>query len=341
MPAVASHPREGVALALGAGAARGLAHIGVLRVLRQAQVPVGGVAGTSIGAIVGGLHATGTLEHFEAIARALDRQSVLWFLDPVMPASGLIAGTRLDKLLRSLVGGRAVEELPIRYCAVAADLERGQEVRLERGELAEVMRASWAIPGLIQPQRIEGRWLVDGGVVAPVPVGGACGLGCGAVVAVDLHARAFPVGRPRKGPLAPVEPVADARAALARLSADPSLPAEARQMVRETLAHRGRFGPRLARRVLEMWQRRGPAHDGHAPALTDVVNDTMALVQAELARLQLQESPPDLVIQPRLPGVGLLEFHRAAELIAEGERAAREALASPAGARLLGRLKAA
>ncbi|TAH36826.1 MAG: hypothetical protein EYC70_07510 [Planctomycetota bacterium] len=314
-----------------------MAHIGVLRALADAQVPIAGIAGTSIGAIIGGLYAADALDRYEDIVRRLDRKSVLYFLDPVLPASGLMGGGRLGRLLHSLIGDRAIESLPIRFCAVACDLEQGREVRLDGGDLLQALRASWAIPGLFTPQRVRGRWLVDGGVVAPVPVGAARALGLGPVAAVDLHAHAFPSRRPLGTRPPHEQEAADQRRSLDRLAHDPTVEPEVREAVREALAPPSGPGQRLARRVVQIWQRRERAEEDRPPSLTSIVNDALALTQCVLSRLQMAQDPPELVIRPHLPGVGLLDYQRAADIIAEGERATREALATPAGATLFGR----
>ncbi|RMH05261.1 MAG: hypothetical protein D6702_00990 [Planctomycetota bacterium] len=321
-----SRPRPGTAVALGSGSARGLAHIGILRVLREAGVPVKAVAGTSIGSVIGGLWCGAALDTYESLMRGLDRQGVIWFLDPVLPVSGFFGGKRTSHILETLLGDRRIENLPVGFCAIATDLATGHEVRLRSGGLVAAIKASSSIPGVFQPQRIGDRWLTDGGAVAPVPVAAAREFGYRHVIAVDLHAASFPEPTPAEA----------AEAAGAETEAPPPAPAEppqdpeaverARQLLEQTAGLMDRAGRRLAGRAVQFWQRLTHRPPDKAPGFADIVGDTMAFAQLALARLAMQLDPPDLLLTPRLPGVGLFDFHRAAEIIAEGERCAREAL---------------
>ena len=333
MSASAGEEGPSVALALGSGAARGLAHIGVVKVLEEAGVPVRGVAGASIGAIVGGLHASRALEQFEAVVRGLDWQSVLWFLDPTLPASGIFGGKRLEGLLRSVAGERFIELLPVDFCAVACDLETGGEVRLRHGELATALRASFAIPGVFTPQRLGGRWLMDGGAATPVPVAAARSLGCDRVLAVDLHSRSFPSTagadaadgvRLLEAEVAGPDAAGGPRAGAGSMS-DAVTPG-VRRFLKEAAARSGSASQRIGLRALKLWRSFGRRRDSRAPSLATIIGDSMAIVQMHLARSQLAADPPDLVLEPKLPDVGMFDFHRADEIIAEGERVAQAAL---------------
>lgn len=178
-------------VALGSGAARGFTHIGVLRELEAAGYRPEVVCGSSMGAFVAGAYASGHLDRFEAFARGLDRNRVLAFFDFSF-RGGLIQARRLFQFLSEDMPDRDIGALPVRFGAVATELERGHEVWLRAGSLHEAIRASIALPGLVAPVRVDGRWLTDGGVVNPIPVALCRALGADVVVAVDIEAAEHP-----------------------------------------------------------------------------------------------------------------------------------------------------
>ena len=178
-------PRIG--LALGGGAARGLAHIGVLEALTEAGLEPEIVAGTSIGAIAGGFYAAGRLDELHSLARGLTLRQILRYLDVNLAGSSLMTGKRLEKTLASHIGDLHIEDMPKKFVAVATELGSGQEVWLTKGSLAAALRASYALPGILKPIRIGGRWLMDGALVNPVPVSAARAQGAQLVIAVTLH----------------------------------------------------------------------------------------------------------------------------------------------------------
>lgn len=176
-----------VSLALGGGAALGFAHIGVLRVLAEVGIEVGAVAGTSIGAVAAAALASGRLDAFEAVARGAHLGRVLTYLDPLLGRGGWLGGRRIRRALIGQLGDRLIEDLPLAAAFVAADLLTGEEVRITRGPLVPAVQASIAIPAVFAPVRIGGRPLIDGGMVANLPVAAARALAPGLpVVAVDL-----------------------------------------------------------------------------------------------------------------------------------------------------------
>jgi NTE family protein len=187
-------PRDGVppkvALVLGGGAARGFAHVGVLRVLEDAGVPVELIVGTSVGALVGAIYADGKDSHqLERIAVALDRGDFFDFsASRAVFGVGLAKGEKLAEFVERNVSRRRIEELIIPFAAVATDLDTGERVVLSQGSVVEAVRASSAIPGVFEPLRVRGRLLVDGGVVANLPVAVARELGADVVIAVDVTA---------------------------------------------------------------------------------------------------------------------------------------------------------
>lgn len=297
-----------VVLALGGGGARGVAHVGVLKVLEEAGIRVRAIAGTSIGAWVGGLYAAGRVEGWVEIVRDMNWQGILRFLDPTLPRTALFAGRKLRALMEELLGGRRrIEDLDIPFRAVATDLLNRQEVWIDRGDLVTAVAASTAIPGVFQPVRLSDTWLVDGGLLAPVPVRAARDLGGGPVVAVDLNAGSLP------GP----------GAEMVRRMHAPPVPDVAEEEVPEGIR------ARLAQRAASFWGRIGRREDQErAPGMLFLLNETLALNQAQLARLQIEREQPDLVLRPQLADVDVFDFHKSRDTFAEGERVAREALSS-------------
>ncbi len=179
-------PRR-VGVALGSGSARGLAHIGVLHAIEEAGLEVAAIAGASMGAFIGGVYAAGRLERLAAEFRAMDWKGITALLDPVFARSGLIGGQKVADWVRAQVGAVTIESLPIAFRAIATDLASGEAVAIGAGDLIEAVRTSIAVPGIFTPARVNGRVLVDGGRVDPVPVGAVRALGADFVIAVDLN----------------------------------------------------------------------------------------------------------------------------------------------------------
>jgi NTE family protein len=180
--------RQAVGLALGAGAARGWAHIGVIERLEEHGIHACAIAGSSIGALAGGLHAAGRLSALKDFALSLTRRRVLSLLDISWRGSGLIAGERLGNLLDDVVGGVSFADMKVPFICIATELGTGHELWLRSGPLAPAIRASYALPGVFRPVRVNGHWLIDGGVVNPVPVAACRALGARMVIAVNLGA---------------------------------------------------------------------------------------------------------------------------------------------------------
>ena len=177
-----------IGLVLGSGAARGFAHIGVMRALQAHGITPDIIVGTSMGALVGGCYATNQLDTLEDWARSLTRRRIIGYLDVRIGGSGIIGGARLASRLEELIGDIAIEDMPIRFTAIATEIGTGHEVWLTRGSLALALRASYALPGLFAPVHLGGRWLVDGALVNPVPVSAARALGARVVIAVNMDA---------------------------------------------------------------------------------------------------------------------------------------------------------
>lgn len=294
-------PRIG--LALGGDSARGWSHIGVIEVLEEADIHPDVVAGCSIGAVVGGCYAAGKLGILKDFALSLTRRSVMGLID-VRLGSGLIAGDRLKRRLQRDLGDRRIEHLPIRFASVATALGSGEEVWLRSGPLVEAMRASYALPGIFPPVRLDAKLLMDGTLVNPVPVKVARALGADLVVCVNLNCESRP-GLP-----APEDP--------------PEVETVSGEIGEVIAARRGWAILRGARRRLS--GRRPPAREPGAPGMARVMLDAFNITQDRISRARLATDPPDVSVHPQLAAMGLFEFHKAEDAIRLGREAAKAAL---------------
>lgn len=291
-----------IGLALGGGAARGWAHIGVVKALAEVGIRPDIVAGTSIGAVVGGCHIAGRLEHLEDFARELTKRRIFGFLDFNLAGTGLISGQRLGDLLETHLGDSCISTYDRRFVAVATEIGSGHEVWLSRGKMADAMRASYALPGIFKPVKVDGRWLFDGAMVNPIPVSVCRALGARYVIAVNLN---FDMSS-----RATTHPhVVDT--STPTLSEDDPEPVTGKNGVAvKRLLHRQMFG-------------KGES----APGISTVMLDAFNIVQDRIARSRLAGDPPDCMISPRLHGIGLFDFHKADEAIERGFNATKRQIA--------------
>jgi len=299
------NPRIG--LALGSGSARGWAHIGVLQALAELGIRPGIVAGSSIGALVGAAYACGRLDLLVRGVERLSWREMLNYVDPSLLGGGLIQGEKLAEFVRGHMPETMIEQMPVKFGAVATELDSGVEVWFQHGSLLEAVRASISLPGLFAPVEWEGRWLVDGGLTNPVPVSLCRALGAEQVIAVDLNSDI--VGRHarrRNGGLED-EPGADEGDLWQRVS----------EQLKHTLQ---------APKEMLLTQLLG---EGRAPGIFDVMASSINIVQDQITRSRLAADPPEVLLAPQLANLGLMEFDQAAVAIAEGRAAVmrqREAL---------------
>lgn len=284
-----------IGLALGGGVARGWCHIGILRTLIQAGYEPDIVAGTSIGAVVGGMYLAGKLDQLEVWARGLDRRKVRSLMDVSLRSGGLIGGKRLKDLLEENAGGILIEHLNKNFAAVATELKTGHEIWIRDGRLTRAVRASYALPGVFPSVNIDGRWFVDGALTNPVPTAAARAMGARLVIGVGLHVD----GQLADDDTNEASPFGDAEA-------EPSWGDWIRP---EKIVSRLVFGK----------PREGP---GIAATMTGALN----IVLDRLTRVRLAADPADAMIEPDVSHIGLLEFDRADELIALGAQAAERTL---------------
>jgi NTE family protein len=298
-------PGRDIALVLGAGGARGLAHIGAIEVLEARGYRIVAIAGSSMGALVGGIHAAGKLAAYRDWILTLQRSQVLRLLDFAFGFPGLIKGERIIGALREMVGDHQIEDLPIRYTAVATDLATQREVWLNRGSLFDAIRASIAIPMVFTPHAIAGRELVDGGLLAPVPIAATRQTPADLVVAIDVNARS-------------ARPLFSPEAGVAEDDASPPLELAATNGLRARLSA-----------WVDSFADRKPAPRRQAAArsgMLDLMSSSLDAMQGQLARLQLALDPPDLLIRVPRDSAMFHEFWRAQELVEIGRRAAETAL---------------
>ena len=277
--------RPRIGFALGAGSARGWAHIGVLRALAEAGIKPDFIAGCSVGAFVGAAFAAGRLDQMEAWALALDWKRILKLMDFGL-RGGLIKGERINEIFNEQFVECDFSDLPIQFAAVATDLHSGQEVWMRSGKVSAAIGASIAVPGLFRPVQHEERFLVDGSVVNPIPVSLCRAMGADIVLAVDLGSDL--VGRFAKDDeAAPTQP---GRASFL-----------GRVLPRYNPTSERQAEPEIAR-----------------PTLLETLMGSINIMQLRIARSRLAGEPPDMLLTPRLGHLGLLDYHRAEVAIAEG-----------------------
>lgn len=301
-----THYRIGIAL--GSGSARGWAHIGVLKALEELGIRPDIMAGTSVGALVGGARLVDQLDDLEDWVRRLERLDILRLMDARLSGGGFMRGDRLMSALSRYVKDRDIADLPIPFGVVATDLDAGREVWLREGSLQDAIRASIALPGLFSPVRLDGRWLLDGGLVNPVPVSVCRALGADIVIAVNLSRDTL--GRTmgqvrREAEVLEKEEGEDEEGYFERMI--------------------GRMHAGLRFRLDRLMSSGGEEEKVTGPGLFDVLADSINIVQDRITRSRMAGDPPDIQISPRLAHIRLMEFHRAGEAIEEGFEAVQRA----------------
>ena len=290
--------RKTVSLVLGSGAARGLAHIGVIEWLTGHGYSIESVAGASMGALIGGIYAAGELDAYRQWLVALERTDVIRFLDLSFSSEGLIKGDRLMDTLRDVVGDRNIEALPISYTAVATDLDRQREVWLTRGSLFEAIRASIAIPTVFTPHPYKGRKLLDGGLLNPVPIAPTFKDITDLTVAVDLNALR--------------EDRRDVETRETVMAATPGMNGYHRKV----------------KQFLDKMQSGRTQDKGSDLGMFDLLSSSFETMQNAISSMKLAVYAPDVLIEIPRSACKAYEFHRARELIELGYEMAGEAMSA-------------
>lgn len=298
--------RPRIGLALGSGSARGWSHIGVIEALLEAGIEPDIVCGTSMGALVGAAHAAGKLSELGEWAETVNWREVVRLLDPRLLRGGLIDGRQIVRFMHRFGISGPIEDLAIPFAAVATDLATGEEVVLTRGPLDDAVRASIALPGIFSPGVIDDRWLLDGGLVNPVPVSACRALGADVVIAVNLNGIHL---RQRRS----VATLAE-RTAASRKTRRDFLKRIEEQMPPAIRVQAALIAPRLL-----------PTGTA-SPGYFDVLASSIYIMQDQITRVRLAAERPQVVLNPNLRNVGLLEFNRAKEAVAAGRACATDAL---------------
>lgn len=280
---------KSISLVLGSGGARGLAHIGVIRVLEQQGYTIRAIAGSSMGALIGGIYAMGKLDEYERWVTSLSQRQILQLLDWNFSGGGLVKGDTLIRKLENLIGNCNIEDLDISFTAVAVDINRGREVWLDKGSLFDAIRASIAIPGVFTPHRHMGMSLVDGGLLNPVPVGPTLTTISDYTIAVDANAASNGHYRP----------------------------------LRENDDEHGNIAGKV-KSYLGSLLPDSPTDGG--PDIATIMSRSLEVMQAALTRHYFALFKPDLVISIPRNCCMIHEFHLASRLIPLGEKLAKEAL---------------
>jgi NTE family protein len=289
--------KKTISLVLGSGGARGLAHIGVIHFLEENGYDIRSISGCSIGALVGGIYACGELKVFEEWVRAVTKMDMIRLLDVSWGKEGLFEGERIIGVFKELIGDRLIEDLPIEYTAVAADINREKEVWLKQGSLFAAIRASISLPLFFTPYEMNGMKLLDGGILNPVPIAPTFEDGTDLTIAINLGAP--PSGIPKPSPVAEPKDRNDA----------PGNSVHAR-----------------INDFIEGIKNRTPASRSGSWKMLGIADQTFDAMQSAIARQKLAAYPPDHTVLIPRDACGTLEFDRASEIIALGYEAAARAL---------------
>ncbi len=289
-----------ISLVLGSGGARGLAHIGVIQWLGQHGFEISSIAGSSMGALIGGVFAAGKLPVYTRWVTALEKMDVIRLLDLSFSRTSLFKGERIISELKTLIGNPDIEDLPISFTAVATDMDNGKEIRLNSGPLFDAIRASIAIPTIFAPHRYQGRRMLDGGLVNPVPIAPTLADRTDLTIAVDVNAEPQPLDE------------SDANKA---------------EQENQSGYHEG-----IVSFIDDLQKRWGSTKPDEA-GFFDVVSRSMDIMQSTIARFKLTAYAPDLVVNVPRNVSTFYEFHRARELIRIGSACAERALGGVVGAR--------
>jgi NTE family protein len=293
--------RKKVGLALGSGSSRGWAHIGAIEALEEENIPIDYVAGSSVGSYVGALYASGSLQSLKDFVLSMDGKKVFSYFDVVFPRSGILDGTkRLKELFSVHTTVDDFSELKIPVMMVTTDLATGKKVVLKSGNILKALRATMSIPGLFAPVKVKDRWLVDGGLVDPVPVGVARALVADIVIAVDLNSGLVSHKRPKLQTKAAAKKTGDS-------------PAYESELLKKLVDYYEHAGTSFTSKISELLHR-----ESSTPDIIETVMTSINIMQERITRINLAVEPPDILIQPRLGQLKMMDFDQVEQTIEEG-----------------------
>jgi len=308
--------RKKIGLALGSGAARGLAHIGVIKVLEENQIPIKMIAGTSMGALVGALYAAGLSGNdLEEIACNVDLKTTAKLFIPTPSLSGLVNGNRIAELLGPLVGNVNIRSLKIPFAAVAVDIENAEEVVIRDGSLIGAIRASISIPGIFTAANYQNRFLVDGGLLNPVPVDVVRNMGANFVIAVNVP---YPI-KPKSINMT-INSVAEDNKPI-QIANSKSFNNNLAMLVNKAV-NLNQLKSRFNEFVKEIFENKNPVR----PNIFKIIMTTINIMENQIKDLQLEYHKPDILIEPKIDVASKFNFHKAREIIKLGEKEAKKVL---------------
>lgn len=290
-----------IGIALGSGAARGFAHIGVLKALDKEEIPIDFIAGTSAGALMGAIYASGVSpREMEEIVLNIDKRKAIALFTPTIPYSGLVEGSRIIKFVESIIGRQNIGDLNIPFAVVATELFTGKEVVITKGSLPDALRASISIPGIFSPAKYNGKFLVDGGLVNPIPVDTVRNMGANIVIAVNV----LP---PPQRSVGDIEMKQEKRKKQTK-----NIDSEAVNIRLSRFSNLQKSVVQFANLVKKKTS---------SPSIFSVILQTIGITNYQISSSQLSRYKPDFLITPSVEFIGPFEFSRAGETILAGEKA--------------------
>ncbi len=322
-----------IGFALGGGVARGWAHIGALQRLEELGIKPSVVCGTSVGALVGGFWLAGRLDALEAWTRSLHKRRILNYLDIAFKGSGLIGGKKLETAMENYLPDMNIEDLPVKFLAVTTELITGHEIWLRKGSLRDALRAAYALPGIFPPSQIDGRWVIDGALVNPLPVSAARAMNARIVIAIGLHGQPFHPGKVEKLKKYGVTTITPSEEDMASAPHDET--DDSNDLSQDIKIDEGRSkipGGFIANTIFNRFSSQStdqsPNDDdapdlspGLAPGLAEVMMSSFNIMMDRTTRSRLAADPSDIMINPIVDHVPLLGFDQADELIRQGRLA--------------------
>ncbi len=299
--------RKTVGLVLGCGSSRGWAHIGAIEALEEENIPIDFIVGCSVGAYVGAIYAGGSIQSLKEFVLKMDGKKVFSYFDIVLPRSGILDGTkRLKELFSIHTDVQDFSELNIPVMMVATDLETGKKVVLKSGDILDALRASMSMPGLFAPAWVKDRWLVDGGLVDPVPVSVARAMGADIVVAVDLSSGTVSKKKRQKQKTQSEEiPLKQA--------------VHKNELIKKLSAYYESAELSFKSKINDLFKK-----EAFTPDIIETVTTSVAIMQDRITRINLAVTPPDVLIRPHLGELKMLDFDQVEHTIEEGYTKAKE-----------------